>query len=493
MDVDMAMQLSRARRDTLHPPSSLVTPTAASPYEPGHPNTDLFTSLSVLPEQGFEEVNTHALEAESPLNEPIPSSERSPPSLHLQQPLDPSLLPTTHHEFEDPASTSYGLPTYQANVLHAQFDFARMEEFAAAEKATLGLNSPAITTRFSLTALRGGGSLTFPSGGEPSQDDPGASGSVLSDQRPLRHRKLSQSIPNPRVHRKGIGGKMALFEANSGETAHSASARLSLAFGGQGGGGLSYENIGGIPSGVGGGGILNTGHDRPYRFSFYSNALAATIHARSLSELPAEGQTFEDLFSGKQRDPDQGRKDQPPTSPPFSPPLFSNSSKNRTSGMNGDTDSDGNTWWLDVQSPTDDEMKMLSKVGYSSHILSCLTTTKVFSIHPLTTEDILMEETREKIELFRNYYLVCFRSFDQDPYSPTHLEPLNMYIIVFREGILSVRLPSQPNFFSALADRSIPAVPLPSYPTSAKRPPQNQATERLHLRNIGLDFLRPHR
>jgi Mg2+ and Co2+ transporter CorA len=49
-----------------------------------------------------------------------------------------------------------------------------------------------------------------------------------------------------------------------------------------------------------------------------------------------------------------------------------------------------------------------------------------------------MEETREKIELFRNYYLVCFRSFDQDPYSPTHLEPLNMYIVVFREGVLSV-------------------------------------------------------
>ena len=63
---------------------------------------------------------------------------------------------------------------------------------------------------------------------------------------------------------------------------------------------------------------------------------------------------------------------------------------------------------------------------------------QVFAIHPLTTEDIQMEETREKIELFRNYYLVCFRSFDQDPYSPTYLEPLNMYIIVFREGILSV-------------------------------------------------------
>lgn len=49
-----------------------------------------------------------------------------------------------------------------------------------------------------------------------------------------------------------------------------------------------------------------------------------------------------------------------------------------------------------------------------------------------------MEETREKIELFRNYYFVCFRGFDQDPQSPTHLEPLNMYVVVFREGTLSV-------------------------------------------------------
>ena len=66
------------------------------------------------------------------------------------------------------------------------------------------------------------------------------------------------------------------------------------------------------------------------------------------------------------------------------------------------------------------------------------TALQVFSIHPLTTEDIQMEETREKIELLRNYYFVCFRSFDQDAYSPTYLEPLNMYIIVFRDGILSV-------------------------------------------------------
>lgn len=70
---------------------------------------------------------------------------------------------------------------------------------------------------------------------------------------------------------------------------------------------------------------------------------------------------------------------------------------------------------------------------------------KVFGIHPLTAEDIQMEEAREKIELFRTYYLVCFRSFDQDPYSPTHLEPLNMYIIVLREGILSFHFRPTPH------------------------------------------------
>ncbi len=66
-----------------------------------------------------------------------------------------------------------------------------------------------------------------------------------------------------------------------------------------------------------------------------------------------------------------------------------------------------------------------------------------------------MEETREKIELFRTYYFVCFRSFEQDQYSPTYLEPLNMYIIVFREGILSVEpfpmLPISVYFYESLS------------------------------------------
>jgi magnesium transporter len=257
---------------------------------------------------------------------------------------------------------------------------------------------------------------------------------------------------------------------------------------------VPYDNVTGIlpvTPGLVPTSILNTGHDRSYRFSFYSNALSATIHARSLSELPADGQTFEELFSGIQpssgipaedastdrkhhldfSQPELARKPslgtgnlgtfQQAPPPNFAEAIYPSNGINktisnrrsfgadaRTSQPPGDNDADSNTWWLDILNPTDEEMKTLSKVSYrpcGCFISACprvtsllLSSIQVFSIHPLTTEDILMEETREKIELFRNYYLVCFRSFDQDPYSPTHLEPLNMYIIVFREGILSV-------------------------------------------------------
>ncbi|ETS63640.1 hypothetical protein PaG_01939 [Moesziomyces aphidis] len=217
--------------------------------------------------------------------------------------------------------------------------------------------------------------------------------------------------------------------------------------------------------------------EKPYRFTFYSNALPSTIHARHLSELPADGQTFEELFSGRSKSsdhspPTEGSQSRNASRAPTinaatarmaslgqtfgrmegttAPPTGSNTpvhtgeeaaramsglSASRTKALPGggirmDPDPEANTWWLDVLSPTDSEMKLLSRV---------------FGIHPLTTEDILMEETREKIELFRNYYLVCFRSFDQDPYSPTYLEPLNMYIIVFREGTLSFHFRGTPH------------------------------------------------
>ena len=326
-----------------------------------------------------------------------------------------------------------------------------------------------------------------------------------------RQRKSSNSTPQPSSTRRQ--GRLALFEGiggafTAGDTSTGASAsggasngagdesrdglgglrgltsalptkaarHKNSLFGGASGGGGAVDSKGNhvsatyadYPEHLGtrsGSGLVgpsqSVGPERPYRFSFYSNALPATIHARSLSELPAEGQSFEDLFNGRggfapQRvtTNDKIGLDTSDTASNQSSPLvnagdFTGSAPNpkismvakatksanaRATGRSPsppppskdfDDDPESKTWWLDVLSPTDEEMRMLAKV---------------FGIHPLTTEDILLEETREKIELLRNYYLVCFRSFDQDPYSQTYLEPLNMYIIVFREGTLSVSL-----------------------------------------------------
>ena len=144
-----------------------------------------------------------------------------------------------------------------------------------------------------------------------------------------------------------------------------------------------YRNRGGWTSSA-----RNEDDDRPFRFTFFSDELASTIHSPTLYELPQEDQSFQDLFTT------------------------------------------ANTWWLDVASPSDNEMKILSSA---------------FGIHPLTAEDISMEEQREKVELFRNYYLVSFRSFQQDPNSEDYLEPVNMYIVVFKDGVLSFHFNSTPH------------------------------------------------
>ncbi|KAJ3067978.1 CorA metal ion transporter, partial [Podochytrium sp. JEL0797] len=79
-------------------------------------------------------------------------------------------------------------------------------------------------------------------------------------------------------------------------------------------------------------------------------------------------------------------------------------------------------FWLDVCNPTNDELSTLARV---------------FKIHPLTTEDILTEETREKCETFPGYDFVTIRSFDSDQYSLKYMQPINVYIVVFRECVLT--------------------------------------------------------
>ncbi|RCK57753.1 Magnesium transporter ALR1 [Candida viswanathii] len=119
----------------------------------------------------------------------------------------------------------------------------------------------------------------------------------------------------------------------------------------------------------------------PDRFSFFHSESEETVHAADIPSLVAPGHSARDLFKDGEE-----------------------------------------TWWLDCTCPTDSEMKMLAKA---------------FGIHPLTAEDIRMQETREKVELFKSYYFVCFHTFEPDKESEDYLEPINVYIVVFRDGILT--------------------------------------------------------
>ncbi|KAI4133504.1 MAG: hypothetical protein LQ347_002169 [Umbilicaria vellea] len=130
----------------------------------------------------------------------------------------------------------------------------------------------------------------------------------------------------------------------------------------------------------------------PNRYSFFSSELDQTVHAAELGHLLMPGQTFRDLF---ELPPDSG------------------------------------VWWLDVFNPGEDEVEALAKA---------------FSIHPLTREDITTQEAREKVELFKQYYFVCFRSFSQmDKTSENYLEPLHVYMVVFRGGIVTFTFNPSPH------------------------------------------------
>ena len=49
----------------------------------------------------------------------------------------------------------------------------------------------------------------------------------------------------------------------------------------------------------------------------------------------------------------------------------------------------------------------------------------------------MAQEPREKMELFPNYTFITFRSFHIDPYTE-QIRPFNFYILIFRQGLLTV-------------------------------------------------------
>lgn len=127
------------------------------------------------------------------------------------------------------------------------------------------------------------------------------------------------------------------------------------------------------------------------RFYLFSPELPQGQTATKLGDFVADGTTFRDLF---------------------------------------DIGPEGGVWWLDVLNPTPSELSVLAKA---------------FKIHRLTAEDIQTQEAREKVELFPQYYFVCFRTFNPDHSSEDFLDPIHVYIVVTSDGVLSFSYTPNPH------------------------------------------------
>ncbi|KAL2039143.1 hypothetical protein N7G274_008192 [Stereocaulon virgatum] len=128
------------------------------------------------------------------------------------------------------------------------------------------------------------------------------------------------------------------------------------------------------------------------RYSFFSSEASSTIHAHDFAGLFDPGVTSHDLFE-----------------------IPDNSG----------------AWWLDILNPTEEELHVFQRA---------------FGVHRLTIEDIETQEAREKVELFPAYYFVSFRSFRQDdPAHEDYMQPVNVYMVVFREGILTITYKQSPH------------------------------------------------
>lgn len=403
MDVDSAMSMQRSRQRS----GSVILPSPRATFAP--PQT-ISESPSLSPKRLSLEgesypflsgnVNGIDLDNDMGLDGNATGADRGfvnnvrPPLEHLRQ---------LHHSQPEPLvqlsdvlqNVGEGvLPLYQNSHSTSNFDFSLMEGFAVDERQKLGIASP---QQIRTPGLSPAFPPSQPSTSVPKADLNGSSfganfpqelfvpadasdGIMNPDSASVRLRQRKLSLSNSARPRPRRGGKMALFEGKSGAPPPSFGRPVPNTYEREGTSAmLPTFNAANHEHGPDCGPSAlppplyspTAGHDRPFRFSFYSNALSATIHARSLSELPAEGQSFEDLFYGLH---DHASSDKNETR---APPL-PNKPKNGESSLGAKNGRDLNrkvlgdddeccTWWLDVLSPTDEEMKLLSKVSAVPH------------------------------------------------------------------------------------------------------------------------------
>ncbi|KAJ6023814.1 hypothetical protein N7540_004611 [Penicillium herquei] len=100
-------------------------------------------------------------------------------------------------------------------------------------------------------------------------------------------------------------------------------------------------------------------------------------------------------------------------------------------------------FWFDILDANEDDVNLVAQA---------------LAIHPLTTEDITLQEPREKVDVFKNYYLISFKTLLQpSPGTGDHERPgipssASMYILVFQYGVVTFS-PSGCNHVNRVRDR----------------------------------------
>ncbi|KAJ5773634.1 hypothetical protein N7457_008530 [Penicillium paradoxum] len=82
-------------------------------------------------------------------------------------------------------------------------------------------------------------------------------------------------------------------------------------------------------------------------------------------------------------------------------------------------------WWIDIRDATEEDVNAVSQA---------------LSIHPLTAEDIAIREPREKVDVFKNYYLISFQTIvNSDTKEERPGIPISaaLYILVFQYGVVT--------------------------------------------------------
>lgn len=83
-------------------------------------------------------------------------------------------------------------------------------------------------------------------------------------------------------------------------------------------------------------------------------------------------------------------------------------------------------WWFDIRDATNADVGLVSQA---------------LSIHPLTAEDAALREPREKVEVFKNYYLISFQTLVNRDASecerPDIPATAEIYILAFQYGVVT--------------------------------------------------------